>query len=174
MQSQPGNLTPATRLGGGGDGNFMLDGATAINAVNRPATRVSTEAISEVRVVTSGYQAEYGRSSGLQINAVTKSGTNQFRGSLYDVERRSSWAENSKTNKLNGDPKPLQNERDWGGALGGPIGKPGGKNKLFFYANLEYNPRDVGGNVNRYRVPTALERQGDFSQSRDNLGNLYP
>ncbi|MBP6715415.1 MAG: carboxypeptidase regulatory-like domain-containing protein [Acidobacteria bacterium] len=175
VQSQPGNLTPATRLGGGGDGNFMLDGATAMDpGVNRPATRVSTEAISEVRVVTSGYQAEYGRSSGLQINAVTKSGTNQFRGSLYDVERRSSWAENSKTNKLNGDPKPLQNERDWGGALGGPIGKPGGKNKLFFYANLEYNPRDVGGNVNRYRVPTALERQGDFSQSRDNLGNLYP
>ena len=175
VQSQPGNLTPATRLGGGGDGNFMLDGATAMDpGVNRPATRVSTEAIAEVRVVTSGYQAEYGRSSGLQINAVTKSGTNQFRGSVYDVERRSGWASNSKTNMLNGDPKPLQNERDWGGAIGGPIGKPGGKNKLFFYTNLEYNPRDVGGTVNRFRVPSLLERQGDFSQSRDNLGNLYP
>ncbi len=175
VQSQPGNLTPAVRLGGGGDGNFMLDGATAMDpGVNRPATRVSTEAIAEVRVVTSGYQAEYGRSSGLQINAVTKSGTNQFRGSLYDVERRSSWAKNSQTNILNSDPKPLQNERDWGSSLGGPIGKAGGRNKLFFYANLEYNPRDVGGTVTRYRVPTALERAGDFSQSLDNLGNLYP
>lgn len=175
VNSTPGSLTPATRLGGGGDGNFMLDGATAMDpGVNRPATRVSTEAIAEVRVVTSGYQAEYGRSSGLQINAVTKSGTNQFRGAIYDVERRSTWSSNSRTNILNGDAKPVQNERDWGGAIGGPVGKPGGKNKLFFYANLEYNPRDVGGTVNRYRVPTLLERQGDFSQSRDNLGNLYP
>jgi hypothetical protein len=70
--------------------------------VNRPAARVSVEAIAEVKVVTSGYQAEYGRSSGLQINAVTKSGTNQFRGSLYDVERNSKWNSNSKTNILNG------------------------------------------------------------------------
>ena len=175
VNSTPGSLTPATRLGGGGDGNFMVDGATAMDpGVNRPATRVSTEAIAEVRIVTSGYQAEYGRSSGLQINAVTKSGTNQFRGALYDVERRSAWNANSKTNILNGDKKPLQNERDYGGAIGGPVGKPGGKNKLFFYANIEFNPRDVGGTVNSYRVPTLLERQGDFSQSRDNLGNLYP
>src|SRR5207247_2885144 len=71
VNSQPGNLTPATRLGGGGDGNFMLDGSTSMDpGVNRPASRVSVEAISEVRVVTSGYQAEYGRSSGLQVNAV--------------------------------------------------------------------------------------------------------
>ncbi|HEV3215007.1 MAG TPA: TonB-dependent receptor, partial [Vicinamibacterales bacterium] len=115
VNSTPGSLTPATRLGGGGDGNFMLDGATAMDpGVNRPATRVSVEAIAEVKVVTSGYQAEYGRSSGLQINAVTKSGTNQFHGSLYDVERNSKWNSNSKTNILNGDPKPFQNERDWG------------------------------------------------------------
>src|SRR4029079_14512103 len=141
VNSQPGNLTPATRLGGGGDGNFMLDGSTSMDpGVNRPASRVSVEAIAEVRVVTSGYQAEYGRSSGLQINAITKSGSNQFRGSLYDVERKSSWAENSKTNILNGDPKPFQKERDWGYAIGGPIGKPGGNNKLFFYFNEEFNP----------------------------------
>lgn len=175
VNSTPGGLTPANRLGGGGDGQFSLDGAIAMDpGVNRPATRVSTEAIAEVRIVTSGYQAEFGRASGLQVNAVTKSGTNQFRGSTYDVERRSAWAKNSQTNILNGDPKPLQNERDWGGSLGGPVGKAGGSNKLFFYANLEFNPRDVGGTVNTFRVPTALERAGDFSQSLDNLGNPYP
>jgi Carboxypeptidase regulatory-like domain len=164
VNSTPGALTPASRLGGGGDGNFMLDGATAMDpGVNRPATRVSVEAIAEVKVVTSGYQAEYGRSSGLQINAVTKSGTNQFHGSLYDVERNSKWNSNSKTNILNGDPKPFQNERDWGFAFGGPIGKPGGNNKLFFYFNQEFNPRNFGNTITRYRLPTALERQGDFS-----------
>jgi hypothetical protein len=175
VNSQPGNLTPATRLGGGGDGNFMLDGSTSMDpGVNRPASRVSVEAIAEVRVVTSGYQAEYGRSSGLQINAITKSGTNQFRGSLYDVERKSKWNANSKTNILNGDPKPFQDERDWGFAIGGPVGKPGGANKLFFYFNYEQNPRNFGNTVTRYRMPTALERRGDFSQSTDNLGNPFP
>ena len=175
VNSQPGNLTPATRLGGGGDGNYMLDGATAMDpGVNRPASRVSVEAIAEVKLVTSGYQAEYGRSSGLQINAVTKSGTNRFHGSLYDVERNSKWNKNSKTNILNKDPKPFQDERDWGYSIGGPIGRPGGNNKLFFYFNHEMNPRNVGGNVTRYRVPTALERAGDFSQTTDNVGAPFP
>jgi hypothetical protein len=174
VNSTPGNLTPASRLGGGGDSNFMLDGATAMDpGVNRPAMRVSVEAISEVRVATSTYQAEYGRSSGLQVNAVTKSGTNQFRGAVYDVERNSNWNKNSKTNILNGDPKEFQDERDWGFAIGGPIGRPGGNNKLFFYYNQEFNPRTFGNSVNRYRVPTLLERQGDFSRSTDNLGNVY-
>ena len=175
VNSQPGNLTPATRIGGGGDGNFMLDGSTSMDpGVNRPASRVSVEAIAEVKVVTSGYQAEYGRSSGLQVNAITKSGTNKFHGSLYDVERKSKWNANSQTNIINGDPKPFQDERDWGFAVGGPIGKPGGSNKMFFYFNLEMNPRNFGNTVTRYRMPTALERKGDFSQSTDNLGNPFP
>jgi hypothetical protein len=175
VASNPGGLTPASRLGGGGDGNFMLDGATAMDpGVNRPATRVSVEAIQEVRVATSTYQAEYGRSSGLQVNAVTKSGTSTFRGAIYNVERHSSWNANSRTNILNGDPKPFQDERDWGFAIGGPIGKPGRNNKIFFYYNQEFHPRTVGGEVNRYRVPTLLERQGDFSRTTDNLGNPWP
>ena len=171
----PGELNPAARIGGGGGSNYMLDGATAMDpGINRPATRVSVESLAEVRVVTSTYQAEYARSSGLQINAVTKSGTNQFRGSVYNVARNSKWNSNRKTNELNGDPKPFEDEMDWGFALGGPVGRAGGRNKLFFYFNTEFNPRTFGNDVNRYRVPTALERQGDFSQSRDNLGNLYP
>lgn len=175
VNSQPGNLTPATRIGGGGGGNFMLDGSTSMDpGVNRPASRVSVEAIAEVRVVTSGYQAEYGRSSGLQINAITKSGSNTFHGSLYDVERKSKWNSNSRLNIVNGDPKPFQDERDWGFALGGPLGKAGGSNKLFFYFNVEMNPRNFGNTVTRYRMPTLLERQGDFSQSTDNLGNPFP
>lgn len=170
-----GGLTPAVRLGGGGDGNFMLDGATAMDpGVNRPATRVSVEAIQEVKVATSTYQAEYGRSSGLQVNAVTKSGTNQFHGAFYDVERHSKWNANSRTNILNGDPKEFQDERDWGFSIGGPVGKAGRANKLFFYYNQEFQPRTVGGGVTRYRLPTLLERQGDFSKSTDNLGNPYP
>ena len=135
---------------------------------------MNVESIAEVKVLTSNYQAEYGRSSGLQITAVTKSGTNRFRGSVYDVERNSDWNANSKTNKLNGDPKTVSKERDWGYSIGGPVGKPGGNNKLFFFYSQEFEPRTGGNDVQRYRVPTALERQGDFSQTTDNIGNLYP
>jgi hypothetical protein len=163
-----------SRIGGGGATNFMMDGiGTMDTGSNRLLMAVNVESIAEVKVLTSGYQAEYGRSSGLQITAVTKSGTNRFRGSLYDVERNSEWYSNSKQNKLNGDPKPILKQREWGYSLGGPIGKPGGANKLFFFYSHEYQPRTGGNNVVRHRMPTELERRGDFSQTTDNNGNLY-
>ena len=65
-------------------------------------------------------------------------------------------------------------ERDWGYSIGGPIGKPGGNNKLFFFYAQEFQPRTTGNDVVRFRVPTALERQGDFSQTTDNNGNPFP
>jgi hypothetical protein len=105
---------------------------------------------------------------------VTKSGTNRFRGSLYDIERNSSWNSNSWANVHNGVAKPVLKQRDWGYTLGGPVGKPGGDNKLFFFFSQEWRPRKAGGAVTRFRVPTAAERSGDFSQSLDNNGNLYP
>ena len=101
------NNTPV-RLGGGGDPNIMMDGVSAMDTgSNRPLLQMNVESIAEVKVLTSGYQAEYGRSSGVQVTAITKSGTNRFRGSVYDVERDSDWYSNSKTNKLNGDPKTV-------------------------------------------------------------------
>src|SRR5262245_4667580 len=141
---------------------------------NGQLLQMNVESIAEVKVLTSSYQAEYGRSSGLQITAVTKSGTNRFHGSLYDVERNSDWNSNSHVNILNGDPKTVLRQRDWGYSIGGPIGKPGGNNKLFFFYSQEFEPRTGGNDVVRYRMPTQLERQGDFSQSTDNTGALYP
>ena len=163
------------RIGGGGTTFVMMDGISAIDTGSNgaPILQMNVESIAEVKMLTSGYQAEYGRSSGLQITAVTKSGTNRFRGSLYDVERNSDWNSNSKVNTLNGDPKPVTKERDWGFSIGGPVGKPGGNNRLFFFYAQEFSPRTAGNDVVRFRVPTALERAGDFSQSTDNLGALY-
>lgn len=157
------------------ENNYMIDGVSTMDpGSNRPLIALSTEAIEEVRVAVSGYQAEFGRATGLQITATTKSGTNQFRGSFYDVERSSDWNANSKTNLLNGDPKPKSRERDIGFTIGGPVGKSGGSNKIFFFYAQEFGPRTAGGGINRYRVPTALERAGDFSRSMDQTGTLYP
>ena len=172
--TQDGNNTPQ-RIGGGGDPNIMMDGVSTMDTgSNRPLLQMNVESIAEVKVLTQGYQAEFGRASGVQVTAVTKSGTNRLRGSVYDVQRDSDWYSNSKTNKLNGDPKPILKEKDWGYSIGGPIGKPGGNNKLFFFYSQEFSPRTAGNNVVRYRMPTALERAGDFSQSTDNNGNPYP
>ena len=168
----------ATRLGGASQNNIMMDGISAMDTGNNgQMLALNTESIGEVKILTQGYQAEFGRSSGLQITAVTKGGSNQFRGSLYDVERDSKWNANSWVNSRNGDPKPVTKEKDWGYSIGGPVGKPGGDNKLFFFYAHEYRPRNNpinNGNPIRLRVPTALERVGDFSQSLDNNGAPIP
>ena len=95
------------------------------------------ESIAEVKVLVQGYQAEYGRSSGLQITAVSKSGTNRFHGSIYNVRRDSDWNANNKANILNGAPKPILQQQEIGYSLGGPFGKQGGNNKLFFFHKVE-------------------------------------
>jgi hypothetical protein len=170
-------LTPgvvgSVRLGspGANNNNVMLDGVAIMDTGNNgQMLQTNVDAIAEIKILTSGYQAEYGRASGMQITAVTKSGSNQFHGSVYDLERNSDWNANSWTNVQNGDPKAVSKQRDWGYTIGGPAGRPGGANKLFFFYDHEYRPRESGGNIRRFRVPTVLERQGDFSQSTDNTG----
>jgi hypothetical protein len=172
-------LTPGVvgtaRLGGGGQNNIMMDGISAMDTGNNgQMLQMNIESIAEVKVLTQGYQAEYGRSSGLQITAVTKSGTNRFHGSIYDIEDNSDWNTNSWANQKNGDPKTESKTRTWGYTIGGPVGRPGGDNKLFFFYSHEYRPSSSGGNINRFRVPTALERAGDFSQTLDQNGAPFP
>ena len=160
------------RLGTSGQNNYQIDGVSTMDTGgNSQMLQLNVEAIAEVKVVTQGYAAEYGRASGLQISGITKSGSNQFRGSVYDIRRDNKWNANPWVNVANGDPKPVSVQQDWGYTLGGPVGKPGGTNKLFFFYAHEYRPRTTGGgNPTRFTVPTALERAGDFSQSVDNNG----
>ena len=169
-------VSGTSKIGGSGQSNFMIDGISAMDTGNNGlmgGLNLPVDQVAEVKVITSGYQAEYGRSIGLSVSAVTKSGTNHFRGSFYDYERHSDWNQNSWANKKNGNPKAVNDQRDWGYSIGGPIGKPGGGNKLFFFYTSEYRPRTGGNNAQQIRVPTALERMGDFSQSIDQNGANY-
>ena len=111
-------VTPAgtnaaiTRLGGGTT-NFLLDGVSNVDpGGNGQGLQLNMDAIAEVKVLSSAYQAEYGRSSGLQISGVTKSGTNQFHGSFYDLERNSKWNANTWANVQNGIRRPCRKQRD--------------------------------------------------------------
>jgi hypothetical protein len=167
-------VTGNNRIGGGGGNNIMLDGVSAVDTgSNAILLQMNVESIAEVKVLVSGYQAEFGRSAGVQISAVTKSGTNRFKGSVYDVERTPTGMPNSKTNILNGTAKNTLRERDFGYSIGGPIGKPGKSNKLFFFYSHEYAraPRAARSTTSACR--RQAERNGDFSQTLDNNGNLY-
>jgi hypothetical protein len=173
-----GDTTSAggTRLGGASQNNIMMDGISAMDTGNNgQMLAMNIESIGEVKVLTQGYQAEYGRSSGLQITAVTKSGTNQFRGSAYGVFTDSDWNTTPWVTQKNNDKLPHTKQTIAGYTVGGPVGKPGGSNKLFFFYAHEYRPQTIAinsGNVIRQRFPTAAERTGNFSQSRDNNGAL--
>src|SRR4029450_1148435 len=174
---QTGASAGGTRLGGAGQNNIIMDGISAMDTGNNgQMLNMNGDAIGEGEILTQGYQAEYGRSSGLQITAVTKSGSNRFRGSAYDIQTNSDWDSNSWVNIQNGDPKVKTSTKTLGYTIGGPVGKPGGNNKLFFFYSHEYRPGTAGsdgGNPIRIRVPTALERAGDFSQTRDNTGAIF-
>ncbi|MBZ5582913.1 MAG: carboxypeptidase-like regulatory domain-containing protein, partial [Acidobacteriia bacterium] len=173
---QPSRMGDQTSYSGG-NSNIMMDGVSTMDSGNNAlAISVNSEAIAEVKVLVSNYQAEYGRQSGLQVTAVTKGGTNQFHGTGFLIMRQSGWNANSKTNILNGVRKSYSSQKDIGFNVGGPIGKPGRNNKLFFFYSHEIDPRKLAvtsNGIQNYRFPTALERAGDFSQTTDNNGNKF-
>ena len=113
------------RLGGASQDNIMMDGISAMDTGNNgQMLNMNIESIGEMKVLTQGYQAEYGRSSGLQITAVTKSGTNQFHGSGYSVFTDSDWNKNSWVSQKNGDAKSKSSQQTYGYTIGGPVRDP--------------------------------------------------
>lgn len=153
---------------------FTLDGQTGSDAdlVDRFNGATSMDAIAEVKVLLNNYQAEYGRNAGAFVNIVSKSGTREFHGSGYWFKRHEQFNANDFFNNRRNAPKPLSRYNTFGGTVGGPVFIPktfnAKRDKLFFFYSREdwrirepRNPRTV-------TVPTALERQGNFSQGRIN------
>jgi hypothetical protein len=180
--AQGGNVTNFSANGvRQNSNNLQVDGITNIDTGNNggPLTNIVLDAVGEFKILTSDYQAEYGRSVGAQIIAVTRSGSSDFHGSFYAYRRQGGLNANTWLNNRNGTPRPFQDQRDLGYTIGGPIYIPGKFNKdrqkLFFFWHQEYQHRfNPPANPTNVRVPTLLERQGDFSQTRDNNGALYP
>ena len=114
--------------------NYLVDG-TEINDIfmSAPAMDVPLDAVEEFNVQTNHFSAEYGRNSAFTANIVTKSGSKDFHGSLYDYVRNSVVAANSFDNNANDLPRPVFNRNQFGGTVGGPILR----SKLFFFASTE-------------------------------------
>lgn len=160
--------------------NLTIDGVANIDTGDNGGNMATTnlEAVAEFKVLTSSYQAEYGRAVGAQVQVVTKSGTRDFHGSGYWYGRRSDWNANTWTNNRALIPKAEASRNDSGYTIGGPVFIPGrfnaDKKKLFFFFAQEFQRRNDPVGETRATVPTALERLGDFSQSVDASGNLFP
>ncbi|MBN2319342.1 MAG: carboxypeptidase regulatory-like domain-containing protein [Acidobacteria bacterium] len=140
--------------------NYILDGVFNNDPkLNSAAINPPADAIEEFEILTSTYDAGFGRSSGGQVNIALKSGTNRFHGTAYEYFRNASLnARNFFSNPEDGNPRYQHNQ--FGFSLGGPVVE----NRTFFFADYE-GRRIRKGITYLTNVPTAQERQGDFSQS---------
>ncbi|HZQ22617.1 MAG TPA: TonB-dependent receptor [Terriglobales bacterium] len=160
---------------------FLVDGANNNDVGSNRTILIypSLESIAEFKMLRNSYGPEYGQASGSVVNIVTKGGTNQWHGSVFYFGRndklnaydwfsarqasldRQANVFNSSTNSIYSNPnqdKPILRRNDFGYSLGGPIKKE----KLFVFWSQEWN-REVRGVHRSGCVPTAGERQGDFS-----------
>ncbi len=163
--------------GRSGSKNYSVDGVFSLNSSNgTTVVQPNMDATAEVKVLTTNYQAEYGRMSSGVISVVTKSGTREFHGSAWSSYRHEQLNANSFFNNARGTPKNRYRYRINGYAIGGPVYIPRvfntDKNKLFFFFSQEFSPitRDYGSQL--ATTPTEAERNGDFSRSFDVNGAL--
>lgn len=160
--------------------NFMLDGQDSNDpsVAGRQQPLNNTDLVQEVRLVTNQFAAEFGRSAGSVLNVITKSGTNQFRGSAFLFHNDNSLNARSNLDKAAGrDKAPFYREQQWGGTVGGPILR----NRTFFFGSYQnWTQRLLGSGTTLNGAPTSEGRSllesiaGDRPQVRALLQFLPP
>src|SRR5260221_452133 len=153
--------------------NLMIDGAT-VNAIGNQfnsVVSVSMDAVAEVKVLLTNFQAEYGRLAGANVQVVTKSGGREFHGLASYFKRNEVLNANDFFNNRLGRLRPRYRFDTWNYQIGGPVYIPGkfnrNKDKLFFFWSQEYWPLSTPVDLTTRTTPTELERAGNFSQSVD-------
>jgi len=145
--------------------NFILDGGNASNAVGltRPQqlTTLPVDAMQEFKVITNNYGAEFGHSTGGVIVMSTRSGSNDFRGTVFESFRNDALD----AKNVFATSKPPINLHQFGGTFGGPIRR----SRTFFFASWE-RTRQLTSDTVLSTVPTLRNRAGDFSDLRGNVG----
>ncbi len=140
--------------------NFSVNGGDANDQfVNLPTIQPTPDAIEEFRVISNTFDAEYGRNSGAVVNVVTKSGTNQWHGNVYEYFRNKALNSQGYFNTV----KPQFNQNQFGGTFGGPLRK----DRTFFFVSYEGRRVRQGISGETVFVPTPDERAGSFA---DGLG----
>src|SRR3984885_4785307 len=138
-----------------GSNAFMVNGANAEEGVHNGAAMIpNLDSIAQFRIITNNFDAEYGNYSGGQINVVTKSGTNQIHGTVFDFLRNTDLDARNYYSPTRG--VYIQNQ--FGGTAWGPIRK----NKIFWFADYQ-GKRQILGATQSYPVPSGSDRTGDFT-----------
>ncbi|MDQ1474565.1 MAG: hypothetical protein QOJ99_6045, partial [Bryobacterales bacterium] len=169
--TRPDDRRPGTEIFANGNregsNNFLYDGVDdnerlTLSIVLRPAV----EAVREFKIQTNLYSADVGRNSGAVVDVITKSGTNQLHGSLFEFLRNSAMdARNFFSPK--GSPFPSFRLNQFGGSFGGPVVLPklySGRDRTFFFVDFEGYRRD-SQTLQLGNIPTAKMRVGDFSET---------
>jgi hypothetical protein len=144
--------------GRGRANNFSVNGGDANDTfVNAAAVQPTPDAIDEFRVITNTFDAEYGRNSGAVVNVITKSGTNNLHGDVYEYFRNKVLNAQGFLNTE----KPQFNQNQFGGTLGGPLKK----DRTFFFGSYEGRRVRRGIASPLVQLPTPGEVAGDFSNS---------
>jgi hypothetical protein len=161
--------------GRGRSNNFSVNGGDANDLfANLPTVQPTPDSIQEFRVLTNTFDPEYGRNSGSVVNVVTKSGTNQFHGDMYEFLRNTVLNAQGYCFSADGCPKPKFNMNQFGGTFGGPIKK----DHTFFFASYEGRRIRQGITSPAVTVPLAMERPSatqpfsDFSSESTFAGVL--
>ncbi|HTW60224.1 MAG TPA: carboxypeptidase regulatory-like domain-containing protein [Terracidiphilus sp.] len=157
--------------GGNPEVSFYLDGGSNVTGIRNYGNQLpNPDALEEFRVETSDFSAQYGHMSAAVVTAVTKSGTNEFHGSLFEFNRNTdfnAYPWNAPKNSAGQFINAPYHRNQYGGVIGGPIKK----DKAFFFFSYGALKQVVGQYVSGGRVPTAAERLGDFSQDLPNPNN---
>lgn len=164
-----------------GTADFFVDGALVSSLDQREGgtfleMKPNVETIQEFKIQTNMFSAEFGKSGGTVVNVVSKSGTNELHGSVYEFHRRDEFNAQSFFAKRAGTAAlPNVTFNKYGGTVGGPVVLPrvyNGKNRTFFHFGLDIDKRTSETSI-LTTVPTPLERSGNFSDTRDAQGRLF-
>jgi len=146
-------------------------GQNQIGAARNLLLSVSQDSVSEVKILLSNYQAEFGRYSGANVQVLTKSGTRDFHGLGSYFRRHEQFNANSFFNNRLSIPRQRYRYHTWTFNIGGPVFIPKlfnrSRERVFFFYSHEYWPVRTTNSGRQITVPTGLERVGDFSQSTD-------
>jgi hypothetical protein len=163
--------------GGGvlGRNEYLIDGIPNTTAGGGVVFIPSIDSVDEFKVHTTMFDASLGHTNGGVISMTTKSGSNQLHGTGYWYNRGTALQANSWINNRNGNPRAPTKYNQFGYAVSGPVFLPklyDGRNRTFFSTSLERD-NDNRPLTPNFRVPTVLEKQGDFSQTLNRLGGPF-
>jgi hypothetical protein len=154
--------------------DMLLDGVSIMNSDNNPGVQKAlyvppVEALEEFKIQQANFSAEFGNSGGTIVNVITRSGTNQYHGELFEFFRNNVLNANSFFANAAGLAEPHLTRNDFGVTTGGPIFK----NKTFFFFDFNGIRALTGATSSEAGVPDAAERAGNFGELCPRVGGTF-